>query len=423
MSGRKQKKEYQLFLKNESQLPKGFSAGSVKLEFSPTELETASLTEMDLSLLYIHGSGYSSAGVFTKNAFPGAPVILCKKQKGNPIKGILVNNKIANVCSPTGLQDAESVVSALARYTGERSNNFFMASTGVIGWSLPTEKIVQKIPELYQSISESGGPDFAKGIMTTDRFPKVRRAVLPGGSIVGFAKGAGMVEPDMATMLSFIITDIPIQSEHLQQALSEAAQKSFNRISIDSDQSTSDMVLAISSGLGKACKKSEFTSALTRVCDMLAKDIVRNGEGTSHVIEVRVSGAEDESQAAQAGKAIVNSPLVKTAIYGNDPNVGRIAAALGSFFGSHGISNQKAVIKIGGETVFENNAFNLTPEKEKRIQKYLDAASFSETLKGYPEHQKSVAIDIILSLGNGDAIVYGSDLSHEYIHENADYRT
>jgi glutamate N-acetyltransferase / amino-acid N-acetyltransferase len=228
----------------------------------------------------------------------------------------------------------------------------------------------------------------------------------------------------MATMLVFLLTDASIDRGRLQQSLVRSVAESFNRISIDGDQSTSDMVLAVSS-LRAEVSLQRFDEALTVLCGELAGDIVRNGEGTCHVIRVRVSGLGREQEAAALAKAVVNSPLVKTAIYGNDPNVGRIIGALGDCAGNNDITliPSDVEVKLGREVVFSHGVFRLDKDKELRLSAYLRDAAIDPSLRGFPQHERTV--DVFISCGNGpaEAEVLGSDLSHEYVSENADYRT
>ena len=261
--------------------------------------------------------------------------------------------------------------------------------------------------------------------MTTDRYAKVRSVSVGGSRIVGIAKGAGMIEPNMATMLAFILTDADLPREVLASALKIAVKDTFNCISVDSDQSTSDMALLLSSRKAPQPDTDDFTKALTGLCGDLAGDIVRNGEGTSHVIELTVKGARSDEEARGIAKAVINSPLVKTAVYGNDPNLGRLVAALGDFSGNNGIplDPQKLRISLGGYDVFTRGEFAMTPEKETALSDLLMARGFSPELKGYPEHDLTVPVEIDLQYGSGYSRVLGSDLSYEYVRENAEYRS
>jgi len=422
--------DYLRALESRSVLPEGFRSASIPLLFFPREVEKPAPFEMNLTLLLCEAATPLFGGVFTKNSFPGAPVILAKKMmERETVRGILVNNKIANVCAPGGVKTAEAIVSRLSSEIGSPEDCFIPASTGVIGWVLPREEIEGALPALVEKTGTEPACrsilDAARGIMTTDAFPKVRSCSVEQGSIVGIAKGAGMIEPDMATMLAFILTDIFIPRNTLRRIVRDVCADTFNTISIDGDQSTSDMVLCISSGIRRGVDPEVFKTALLQVCGTLAEDIVRNGEGTGHVIRVTVTGAADSGQAKLVGKGIINSPLVKTAVFGNDPNVGRILMAVGDSTGSAGIpvSPESVSVSIGGQAVFEAGEFKLDQEKEEIVAQYLKNRSLKPEGKRFPEHDRTVDIRIDMDLGRQQATVLGSDLSYEYIRENADYRT
>ena len=247
------------------------------------------------------------------------------------------------------------------------------------------------------------------------------------GRIIGIAKGAGMIEPNLATMLVFIITDIKIDRDSLRKLLKECVNKSFNRISVDTDQSTSDTVIIISSGKKEGIAEAEFKQGLLSVCSLLAEDVVRNGEGTNHVIKATVEGLESDEIALGAAKAIINSPLVKTAVFGNDPNVGRILCALGKYLGKHNIKLEKDLVSIaiGGVAVFEKGCFCLNKEKEDKLYNYLKQTALNPDgiQNSFPQHNKTADINIIVGNGKGKASALGSDLSYDYIKINAEYRT
>ena len=414
-------------LEERSRPPEGFRIGVSSLGFTPVEKPDGPEASMNLTAIILEEPTESFGAVFTRNAFPGYPVRIGRRLlKEALVQGVLVNNKIANVCAPGGEQAALSVTSALEQQMeGILRAPVFPSSTGVIGWSLPVKAMTDRIPELAAALQKDSLLPAAKGIMTTDSFPKIRSENVGEGSLCGIAKGAGMIEPNMATMLVFLMTDITISRKALRRCLSRVAEKTFNRISIDSDQSTSDSVLLFSS-----CRKPEveevvFEEALFSLCRNLSEDIVRNGEGTGHVIKVRVREAATEEQAASFGKALVNSPLSKTAVYGNDPNVGRFVQAVGDYAGNNGIvlEEKKLVIQLGEDTVFSGGEFQLDGSKEKRLSDYLLSRRMTTPSPGYPEHELSVDITISLGLGDAESLVLGSDLSYEYVRENADYRT
>jgi glutamate N-acetyltransferase/amino-acid N-acetyltransferase len=244
-----------------------------------------------------------------------------------------------------------------------------------------------------------------------------------------------MIEPNLATMLVFLLTDVELPRERLRAALEAATDASFNRISVDSDTSTSDTVVLVSSRRHPAPPDGAFEAALAQVCGDLAEDVVRNGEGVHHVLRVSVTGAPGEAVARAVGKAVVNSPLLKAAVNGNDPNVGRLLCAVGKYAGAAGIPLDPAgcTMRVGGETVLSGGAMRLDPEKEQRLvahlrgaELYASAAPADGVFKApldHPPHERRVEIEIDLGLGAGASAVIGADLSHEYVSENADYRS
>jgi len=417
--------DYLAALEARAALPAGFRAGRTSCTFRPRERSVENPYTMNLSLLLLDDPSPSFAGIFTRNAFPGHPVTIGRKRLSMPFtRGVLVNNKISNVCTQNGDKDAEAVLARLAEVAGGDHDDYFPASTGVIGWRLPVEEMLGAVANVTASLKADSLVEFAKGIMTTDRFPKVRSTTVGEGRIVAAAKGAGMIEPNMATMLAFVLTDLDIKRDELQEALARVGERTFNRISIDSDQSTSDTLLAFSSRKRRGVSPRQFEEALAAVCAELVEDIVRNGEGTTHVIRVSVSGAPNEGLALGLAKAIVNSPLVKTAVFGNDPNVGRLVMAIGDFLGSQrsDVVLSKIRIRLGDSVIFSEGTFRLDSTTEERLSAYLKAGQF-DPKKPYPEHDRTVDIVVDLAAGQARAQVIGSDLSYDYVRENADYRT
>ncbi len=418
--------DYLSFLEARSALPAGFRAAVSRIAFTPQERPTLEPYRMNLALLCADEPVESFGGVFTRNAFPGAPVILGRERLAEPVvQGVLVNNKIANVRAATGLEDARRLTAALGERLGLPAERLFSVSTGIIGWTLPVAEIEGAIPSLCDGLHRGSALDVAQAIMTTDGFPKVRRVEIGGGSILGIVKGAGMIEPNMATMLAFVLTDVAIRREAARRALAQAVRESFNAITVDGDMSTSDMALLLSSGRVAGVAEDDFVQALARLCGLLAQDVVRNGEGAGHVLQLTVSGLQTDELARGVAKAVANSPLVKTAVYGNDPNVGRLLSAVGDYLGSAGLSVDPRLItiRVGEETVFAEGAFRIDREKEVRLSDYLKSAAMNPRVTGYPQHQRSVEIAIDCGMGRADARVWGSDLSDQYVHENADYRT
>jgi glutamate N-acetyltransferase/amino-acid N-acetyltransferase len=418
--------EYLAALEARAALPDGFRVSTASLEFRPVEREAPKPLAMNLSLILLERETPDFAAVYTANRFPGAPVAIGRERLGRAgIRGVLVNNKIANVCTPTGRADAEHLLAALGREVGSPAEAFLPASTGIIGWRLPVAEMQAALPGLVRSARAGSFASAARAIMTTDRFPKLRSRAVGAGRLVGIAKGAGMIEPFLGTMLCFLCSDVCVGRDAMRAALAWAADRTLNRISIDGDQSTSDMAVLLSSRARGPADPAAFREALRQVLAELAADIVRNGEGTSHVIRVTMSGAPDDEAAVGAGKAVVNSPLVKTAVCGNDPNVGRLAGAIGDWAGAAApwFDPASVTVRLGGVEVLAGGAFRLDEAKEERLTAYLRGAAFDPAARGFPAHDRSVDIEVSLGSGPGTAVVLGSDLSAEYVRENADYRS
>jgi len=386
---------------------------------------------MRLTLVRLDEPTEAYAAVFTRNAFPGAPILVGRRrlQAGAPLQAVAVNNKVSNVFPVDGGEAAsEEVCDAVAQALGLAGGgeSVLPSSTGVIGWRLPAKELAAAAPHAAAALQAESALPAAEGIMTTDRYAKVSSASLPGGArIVGFAKGAGMIEPNMATMLCYLLTDadVPGGRDVLQAQLSEAVARSFNAISVDADESTSDTV-ALFSSRRQPCDATAFAEALELVCRDLAAQVVRNGEGTEHVIRVTVSGAVDDATAARVAKAVVNGPLFKSAVAGNDPNVGRLVGKVGQTLSTAGADMAEGcVCRLGGEVIFEAGRFALDQEKERRLSAHLKAAQADSSLK-YPAHHRVVDVEVILGGGgSGHAVVLGSDLTKEYVAINADYRS
>ncbi len=425
---------HRAWLASQAALPRGFRVGSARFEFVPKEAPKPS--RMTLTLIALDRPTPDFAAVFTKNAFPGAPVIVGRRRLAEPRLGaILVNNKISNVCAPGGVEASETVSAAAAGLLGLAPTEILPCSTGVIGWGLPVEPMVAALPQAKAALAAGSILPAAEGIVTTDLYPKIRRADLAGSSIVGIAKGAGMIEPNLATMLVYLVTDLAVPRDALRAMLFRVAGGTFNRISIDSDTSTSDTVVAVSSGLVPCPDLAAFEAALHGVCSDLAEDVVRNGEGVRHVLRVQVAGAPDAATACALGKAIVNAPLFKCAMAGNDPNVGRLVQAIGKHVGAAGLALDLSRLRarIGGQEIFAGGAFRLDYVKEAALVAHLKSAELYQskpTADGafappvdYPPHERCVEIEIDLGAGAAGATILGGDLTHEYVSENADYRS
>lgn len=399
--------------------------------------------ELPIKATVIHltdGPTDSWGAVFTSNKFPGCPVQVGKSRlsAGHPLQALVINNKVSNVCpGGDGIAAAESVCAAVASCLDlpKGSDSVLPSSTGVIGWRLPAKELAEDIvPQAVANLrTDDGAYAAAEAIMTTDRYPKLRSKTLSDGTrIVGVAKGAGMIEPNMATMLGYVMTDATIGRGELQAMLSDACDASFNSISIDGDESTSDTVVAIAScARPLVASADEFRDALFEVTRGLSADLVRNGEGTGHVIRVDVRNFPgSEYDARRMGRHLVNSPLVKCAISGNDPNTGRIAGAIGSFMGKFfpGESVADMSLTLGGRTIFADGKFVLEGDVvERELSDHMADAQLGEH-DDFPRHQKFVEIGVDFGKGSGDGkgskvTVLGSDLTKEYVVVNADYRS
>ena len=357
-------------------LPKGFLLSGIHCGIKRKRL--------DLGLIYAE-EPCKVVGVFTANANPAYSVTFCKKNINNLIKAILVNSGNANCYSHKGgLKDTEDIASKLAKKLGVKTSNILFASTGIIGKKLPKYKIVKGFEELIKKLDKNDS-DFSQSILTTDTSAKIAKAEVAGATILGFAKGAGMICPNMATMLGFIITDVDIDQGLLTRIVKEAVDASFNSISVDGCMSTNDTVLVATSAKVPLKSKSQikaFSQKLKGVCLALAKMIVKDGEGASKFVEIEITGAKSSIEAKKAGMSLANSPLFKSALYGANANWGRIISSLG-----------QAGIKVG-----ENISIKSTSLKNKEVK-----------------------INIDLKRGKAKGIVYTCDLTPEYVKINAEY--
>ena len=374
-------------------------------------------------MLAMLAPGAAVASVFTKSSTRSAPVLWCEAlREAAPVKGpqaILVNSGNSNAFTGrNGVEAVEALAAAVAKATGAPKSGVWMASTGVIGEPLPHEKIAAKLEELNAALHEDAGEDAARAIMTTDTFPKGAAEGLPLGgqrvTIAGFAKGSGMIAPDMATMLGFVFTDAAIERDVLQKMLSEATERTFNAVTVDSDTSTSDTVLVAATGRApmepiasrRDPRAAEFAAALERVLRDLAQQIVRDGEGATKFVSVTVTGAKSDRSAKKVALAIANSPLVKTAIAGEDPNWGRVVMAVGK--SGEPADRDRIGIRFGDIVVAEGGWVSPT-YREADGAAYMKNAELSLTCE--------------LGIGEGKATVWTCDLTHGYITINADYRS
>ena len=383
----------------------GFRFGGVNIGLKNESLDFGGI---------VADSPCAGAAVFTKNNFPGAPVIVGREHVADgKLQAIVVNSKNANVATgDAGIMASRNT----CRWLGEQLNispeMILPSSTGVIGRPLDTTKIKTGCEILAHQLGEEVeySERFAKAIMTTDHHPKFAHVVLKDGTkILGFAKGAGMVEPNMATMLSYIVTDGDLKPNELRTALQHAVNQSFNRISIDTDTSTSDTVVLLSAGHKKTDRK-DFQIALNDLCCDLAKQIVQDGEGATKLIELKISGAQNAKSALLFAKSVINSPLVKTAIYGADPNWGRFVMAIGKVFDFPiPLENVKIYFGQGANRVCLGAEHSEDLTLIEALRPLLQA--------------KEVFIEIELGMGTFAERVWGCDLSERYVAENAYYTT
>jgi len=363
---------------------------------------------LDLTVIYSTVQARASA-MFTRSRFPGAPVIVGRAHIADGYaQAIVVNSKNANVATgQRGIDDAVEMCRLVAGELGIDSRDVLPFSTGVIGRHLPMEKIRAGLKGIRDELRPNNLELAARAIMTTDMYPKYISRSVGSAVVAGIAKGAGMIEPNMATMLAYIMTDAELPPQLMRPMLRRVVDRSFNAISIDTDTSTSDTVVLMANGLAGAVNRRAFEAALTDVCEHLAREIARNGEGASKLLTVQVSGARNSRQARLVAKAVVNSPLVKTAVYGCDPNWGRIVMAVGKCADEQDIEPNRTTIRFGSTPVFELGS-PLECDLEA-LQKYLG--------------QKEVEIGVDLGIGNATARVWGCDLTEGYIKENAYYTT
>ena len=372
-------------------------------------------------LLVVMDKGTSVAGVFTKSKCPSAPVEWCRaKLKRGQARALVVNSGNANAFTgKTGKQATTLTASIAAKAVGCKPDDVFLASTGVIGEPLDATKFNGVLGTLAQGVASDGWMDAAKAIMTTDTFPKVATATVKLGkanvTISGMAKGAGMIAPDMATMLSFVFTDAPITAGALQSLLKAGVQDTFNAVTIDGDTSTSDTLLAFATGAAKDAPKisragdprlKAFTKAFNAVLADLAEQVARDGEGARKLVEIIVEGAVSKKSARRIAMSVANSPLVKTAIAGEDANWGRVVMAVGK--AGEPANRDKLSISFNGIRVAKSGA---------RDPAY-DEAEVSAAMKN-----PTIQIRIALGLGKGRDRVLTCDLTKEYVAINGDYRS
>jgi glutamate N-acetyltransferase/amino-acid N-acetyltransferase len=393
--------------------PQGFWAGAVCAGMYASGPKAGGL---DLGILFSDRE-CTSGGVLTRNMVRSAPVYVNEKRfpAGN-LRGVITNSGNANApFGDAGITEATEMASLGARMVGAPDEQFAVCSTGVTGVLIPMEKIRAGVPLIIAS--REGGPDFATAIMTTDTMSKQTAVAVKDGDRVlytvgGCCKGSGMIHPNMATMLAYVTTDASVERSFMQKVVREVADATFNMVTVDGDTSCSDTLLAMANGAAGGAaiaagspEGAQFKAALLEVCTQLSRKLARDGEGASHLVTVSVTGAQDEAIARNVAKTVALSSLVKTAVAGNDPNWGRILVAAGR--SGSPVEPTRTTVTLEGEVLFDRG--KVLP---------FDEYALHELMK-----QEEVVIGIDLGSGSASATAWGCDLTTEYVHINADYRT
>jgi glutamate N-acetyltransferase/amino-acid N-acetyltransferase len=349
----------------------------------------------------------AGAAMFTQSRFCGAAIPVGREHVADGrLQAFVINSKNANVATgEQGLANIREIVQLVAGELHIDPRDILPSSTGVIGWQLPMEKIRAGIEGIGQQLREGQLHLCAQGIMTTDTHPKIGARRIGDAVLVGMAKGVGMIEPDMATMLSYFVTDATIPADILKQMLKEVVDVSFNCLSVDTDTSTSDTVAIMANGLAGEVPLDAFRQALQDLAIELTKTLARDGEGATKLLEVQVNDAATPVQAKRVAKAILNSPLVKTAVFGADPNWGRVAMAIGKCSEQTDILPERVTIAFGELVVYQGQ-----PLPQNRLPE----------LKAYLQGEE-IAIRVSLGLGASSATVWGCDLSYDYVRINGEY--
>ncbi len=376
--------------------PRGFRCASRNVGLKPTA--------RDLTL-FASDVECSAAALFTRNHFPGAPIILGRETiRGGRLRAVIANSKCSNVATgDEGVRRARRMAAAAAAELGTSADRVLVSSTGVIGVPLPIEKIEAGVPGMAGELQDDPLLG-AEGIMTTDTHPKALSASVGKATITWVAKGSGMIEPNMATMLAYIFTDAAFSPEALDRMLRAAVHVSFNMLSVDTDTSTSDTCAILANGHAGPVDEGDFQAALTAGCIRMTEILARDGEGAEHLIRATVRGARNDDEARRVAKSLVNSPLVKTMVHGADPNVGRLLMAVGKCF---------EVPVVANRTDAWINGF---PVVQGGMRLAFDDATVRATLA-------SEVVDLVVDLGVGTAtaVAYGCDLTKGYVEENAAY--
>ena len=391
--------------------PKGFKASGVKTGIKKSGRE-------DVAVIYSEVPA-AAAAVFTTNSMAAAPVVVSRDNiKGGLLSAIIVNSGCANACTgERGLADARDMVSQTAELLNVSPQSILVSSTGIIGVPLPMDKVRDGISRAVAELSPAGHESAMQAIMTTDTFAKkaAYEFSLDGKAvrIAGIAKGAGMIHPNMATMLSYITTDANISAPLLEEALKHAVNLTFNMITVDGDTSTNDTLCVMANGQAgnilidskDSSDYQDFLAALESVCRYLAQQVVRDGEGATKFLEITVKGARNFAEAKQAAMSVAKSPLVKTAFFGEDPNWGRILCAVG--YSGINADPGRTSLAIGGVTIVRAGL----------------GASFDEAALRQVMSAKDITIEVELGLGEAQATVWTCDFSYEYVKINGEYHT
>ena len=382
-------------------LPQGFRAHVTNVGIKDTT---------DDFTLVVADTVCAAAGMFTQSRFAGPSVVVSREHiASHKAKAVVVISKNANVATgELGMSNAREIVAGVSSALGCDPHEVLIASTGVIGRQYPMDKVRAGLASLPAQPQGTSADDVARGIMTTDTVSKVAECVVAGSSarVVGVAKGVGMIEPNMATLITMMFTDADIAPSELNSVFQSVISKTFNCVSVDTDTSTSDTAIVMASGAAGNVDISAFESALFEVALSLTKQVARDGEGAEKLIEVHVDNARDYEQAKTIAKAIVNSPLVKTAVHGADPNWGRVAMAIGKCSHYTDVNQEQVVIRFGSQEVYPTQ---VNDQGLNELSAYMKGAE--------------VRIHVSLNTGSNEATVWGCDLTDGYVRINADYTT
>jgi glutamate N-acetyltransferase/amino-acid N-acetyltransferase len=376
--------------------PRGFRTASRNVGLKPAAKDlTLFASEVDAA----------AAAVFTRNHFPGAPIVLGREtMRGGRLRGIVANSKVSNVATgEPGLADARRMAAAAAAELGTTPDRVLVSSTGVIGVRLPIEKIERGMVGMAAELQDDPLVG-AEGIMTTDTHPKALSTSVGDATITWVAKGSGMIEPNMATMLAYLFTDAALDAAALDAMLRRAVAGSFNMLSVDGDTSTSDTCVILANGLAGPADADAFEAALAAGCTRMTEMLARDGEGAEHLLRVRVRGAADDADARRVAKSVLNSPLVKTMVHGADPNVGRLLMAVGKCVDCR-VRPETTDAWINGHAVVRGG-----------LRLDFDEAAVRAALAA-----EAVDLEVALGVGAAEATAYGCDLTKGYIDENAAY--